>query len=115
MRQPPLRRPRLRPPLRRPQLRLPPLRQPPQELQAISSIRRGASLLVACVLGAWALGGCVPPAPAPNAWRYSRTGHVYIARLLSEHPLYPQYQRLAQEIASLQKPCMLPTLSLIHI
>lgn len=61
------------------------------------------------MLGAWALGGCVPPAPAPNAWRYSRTGHVYIARLLSEHPLYPQYQRLAQEIASLQKPCMLPT------
>jgi hypothetical protein len=51
----------------------------------------------------------MPPAPAPNAWRYSRTGHVYIARLLSEHPLYPQYQRLAQEIASLQKPCVLPT------
>ncbi|MGE5531743.1 MAG: hypothetical protein ACM3VW_06495 [Bacteroidota bacterium] len=55
------------------------------------------------------LGGCLPPASAPNAWRYSRTGHVYVARLLSEHPLYPQYQRLGQEIASLRKPCVIPT------
>jgi hypothetical protein len=80
-----------------------------QEQAAISSLRCGTALLVVCVVGGWILGGCVPPASAPNAWRYSRAGHVSVARLLSEHPLYPQYQRLGQEIAWLRTPCVIPT------
>ncbi|MEI6503525.1 MAG: hypothetical protein WCP21_21140, partial [Armatimonadota bacterium] len=53
-------------------------------------------------------GGCSRPGPIPAAWGRAREGHVYTARLLPEHPLYPQYQRLEQEITALRKPGDLP-------
>lgn len=38
-----------------------------------------------------------------------------MARLISEHPLYPQYQRLGQEIAYLQRPCAIPQVPPVFI
>ncbi|MBU0607690.1 MAG: hypothetical protein KKI08_07365 [Armatimonadetes bacterium] len=38
----------------------------------------------------------------------ARSGHVYVAQLLSEHPLYDQAQHLDQEIAALRRPLQPP-------
>lgn len=54
-------------------------------------------------------------APAALLWGRSSEGHVYVARLLREHPLYEQYRRLDQEIASLRGPRSLPATSLVPL
>lgn len=66
------------------------------------------------VLGALAIwliftSGCGrKAAPAVSFFAAPRQGHVYVAQLVSEHPLYEQYRRLEQEIASLQVSCTVP-------
>lgn len=47
-------------------------------------------------------GPAAAPLPAP------RTGFVYVAQLMSEHPLYPQLRRLDEEIASLRRSAVSP-------
>lgn len=47
-------------------------------------------------------------APAAALLRKPTIAHVYLAPLMSEHPLYEQYRRLEQEIAYLRRPCTAP-------
>ena len=82
----------------------------PHRLPALASNRQtGGFLFAACLIAAFCQGGCGRPGPIPAVWSRSREGYVYVGQLLTEHPLYPQYRRLEQEIASLRRPCTLPT------
>ena len=65
-------------------------------------------LCALCALGILFFGGCGRSWPAPQTWTPRHEGTVYVARLITEHPLYPQYQRLGEEIASLRRGCSVP-------
>ena len=100
------------------------LQYPPQPLRqllrlrlpAVASNRQAGGFVFAfCLIAAFCQGGCGRPGPIPAVWGRSHTGYVYTARLLPEHPLYPQYQRLEQEIASLRKPRTLPATPQVFI
>ena len=70
---------------------------------------RGVRCLVPALIGLVFLSGCGrKSAPAVSFCAPPRAGHVYVARLLSEHPLWEQVRRLDQEIASLREPTSVP-------
>lgn len=73
-----------------------------------SSVRTSAVLCILVAVAALILGGCGRPWPTPATWGARGEGTVYAARLISEHPLYSQYVRLGQEIAYVQRTCVIP-------
>jgi len=75
-----------------------------------SPSRWGARGLTAALIGVLLWSGCGrKSAPAASFLTPPRTGHVYVARLMSEHPLYEQARRLSQEIAALRRSDAVPT------
>lgn len=80
-----------------------------------SSLYRAAILSALGAIVTVLAGGCGKPWPAPQAWALRHEGTVHVARLITEHPLYPQYERLGQEIASLQRPCLIPQVPPVFI
>lgn len=75
------------------------LRLPPSRQRGSRWHRRGLGL-VACL----ALGGCgLQEGPAAFRRVQPRVGYVFVAQLMSEHPLYGQLQRLEQEAAALRR------------
>jgi len=82
----------------------------PPHLPTRPGRRSGGTLLV--LAGLSLLTGCGrPPAPAGSPSGGRPRGHVFVARLVTEHPLYEQYRRLEQEIAFLRQPCGGPALA----
>lgn len=76
-----------------------------------------AAVLLIGALGAFSiLSGCGrQPAPAVSLLAPARQGHVYVAQLMSEHPLYDQYRRLDLEIAALRRGCETPEVSPVFL
>lgn len=76
-----------------------------------------ATVLLIGALGAFSiLSGCGrPSAPAVSLLAPGRQGHVFVAQLISEHPLYDQYRRLDLEIAALRRGCQVPQVSPVFL
>ncbi|NPV48869.1 MAG: hypothetical protein HPY69_18160 [Armatimonadetes bacterium] len=61
------------------------------------------------LVGCLVLGGCgLEEGPAAPGRVRPRVGYVFVAQLMSEHPLYGQLQRLEQEAMALRRPGSAP-------
>ena len=91
---------------------MPRARRPRERPVAIPRRPSSARLLRSLALpaiGLILLSGCGrKSAPAASFLATAAPGHAYVAQLLVEHPLYPQLQRLEQELAALRQPGAVP-------
>lgn len=87
-----------------------------QRLQRPRRSAHGLRTLALPAIGLILLSGCGwHSAPAAAFFAAPRSGHAYVAQLVTEHPLYPQYQRLEQEIAALRQSCVIPAVSPVFL